>query len=315
MNISGTLHFYSGEDRELFFVFDDDAAQLLYDNPAFDIDNLDTRRAYVSVGSQRFIHRRTLSFSRKQSEIKISLCSRATKDGLGSLTTLYDWYGARGRPHPAPFAVIGTLSQVPHQGEVVWELRITEPAGMIVPPGLDRRTKQAPPERRTFAHRRQIIEQDFAGIGRVAEEMALSLARDDFPTPDYQCLWRRQYLDSERIEIRKMGVIADIDVWNMAGDTPELFIEVKAQKVRVRDTEPAFHLSASEWHSHGIAAKARVPYQVWLFQYRELQHFTEAPNQIELIIFDDVSKDWLKPDNYIVTPEPTAGDRYPILAT
>ena len=34
MNISGTLHLYSGKDRELFFTFDDDVAQELYASAA-----------------------------------------------------------------------------------------------------------------------------------------------------------------------------------------------------------------------------------------------------------------------------------------
>jgi hypothetical protein len=37
MDISGTLHLYSGEDRELFFTFDDDVAQDLYSTSHFDI--------------------------------------------------------------------------------------------------------------------------------------------------------------------------------------------------------------------------------------------------------------------------------------
>ena len=39
MEISGTLHFYSGEDKELFFVFDDDVAQQLYKMGDFDVDD------------------------------------------------------------------------------------------------------------------------------------------------------------------------------------------------------------------------------------------------------------------------------------
>jgi hypothetical protein len=313
MYVSGTLHFYSGEDRELFFVFDDDVAQELYSEPAFDIDNVDSRRAYISVGSERFIHRRTLSFSRKQTEIKISLCSRGSKDGLGALTSLYDWYAARGRPRPAPFGVLGSLRKVTHHGKRVWELYITEPVDLVVPPGLRRRSKTAPAERRSYDHRRQIVERDLAGIGRVAEQMALSLVQDDYPMPKYLCLWRRQFLDSERIEIRKMGIIADIDVWNDLGKSPELFVEVKAQKVPSAGTEPAFHLSVGEWRSQCTAAKERIAYHVWLFQYRELRHFTHAPNRIELIVFENVRKSWLHPDGYLVTPDISAGTRYPLL--
>jgi len=251
--------------------------------------------------------------SRKQTEIKISLCSRATKDGLGALTSLYDWYAARGRPRPAPFGVLGSLKRVGHQGERVWELRITEPIDLVVPPGLRRRTKAAPAERRSYVHRRQLVERDLAVIGRAAEEMALTLVRDDYPAPEYACLWRQEFLDSERIEIRKLGVIADIDVWNVAGRSPRLFVEVKAQKVPNDGARPAFYLSAGEWRSHGLAAKARVPYQIWLFQYRELRHFTEKPDRIHLIVFEDVSRNWLQPDGYLVTPELAAGTRYPLV--
>lgn len=310
MNISGTLHFYSGKDRELFFVFDDDVAQELYREPAFNVDDLESRRAYVSVGADRFINRRTLSFSRKQTEIKISLCSVSTKDGLGALTVLYDWFAARGRPRPAPFGVIGTLRQVRHEGERAWELHITEPVDLVVPPALGRRTRAAPAERRSYEHRRQFVERDLGEIGRSAEKMALTLVRDDFPGPGYSCLWRRDYLDSERVEIRKMGVIADIDVWNVSRNRPELFVEVKAQKVLADRADPAFHLSVGEWRSHGIAAKAHVPYQIWLFQYREVRHFSHAPNRIELIVFDHMSKDWLQPGSYIVAPGANEGARF-----
>ena len=74
MDVSGTLHLYSGDDRELFFTFDDEVARDLYSSSDFDIDDRETRRVYISVGTNRFINRRTLSFSRKQSEIKVSLC-------------------------------------------------------------------------------------------------------------------------------------------------------------------------------------------------------------------------------------------------
>ena len=82
MDVSGTLHFYSGNRKELFFVFDDDVAQELYDLPDFDITDPATRRAHISIGAERFIHERTLSFSGKQTEIKVSLCAEASKNGL-----------------------------------------------------------------------------------------------------------------------------------------------------------------------------------------------------------------------------------------
>jgi hypothetical protein len=310
MDISGTLHFYSGEDKELFFVFDDDVAQQLYTQDEFDIDDLSSRRAYISVGSDRFIHRRTLSFSRKQTEIKISLCSRMTKNGLGALTTLYDWFAKRGKPRPAPFALLGIFRKVRHDRNSIWELRITEPVDLVVPPGLGRRTKAVPSERRSYENRRLFAQPDLGKIGRTAEEIAFTLAQSDFPSPGYLCLWRDKYLDSERIEIRKMGVIADIDVWDTLRNKPRAFVEVKAQKVQAGGSAPCFYLSVSEWRSYRRAAKAGVPYQIWLFQYKELGHFTKARNRIELVIFEDLNEDWLEPDNYLVTPGPDAGTRY-----
>lgn len=312
MEISGTLHFYSGEDRELFFVFDDDIAQQLYNKPEFDIDDLNSRRVYISVGADRFIHRRTMSFSRKQTEIKVSLCSRTTKDNLGALTILYDWFSARGRPKPAPFSVLGRLQRLRRGEERVWELRITEPTGLIDPPGLARRRKTPPPERRSFEHRRQFVQRDLEGAGRPAERLALELALADYHAPTYSCLWRNEFLDSERIEIRKLGVLCDIDVWNEEQGVPELFIEVKAQKVLRRRTDPAFYLSLGEWRSYERAKKEHIPFQVWLFQYSSLTDFEHARQQVALIIFEKINEGWLGPDGYLVTPGNASGTRYTI---
>jgi hypothetical protein len=312
MEISGTLHFYSGEDKELFFVFDDDIAQQLYGEPQFDIDDLNSRRVYISVGADRFIHQRTLSFSRKQTEIKVSLCSRNTKDGLASLTTLYDWFSARGNPRPAPFPVLGRLARQRHNEQYVWELRITEPIGLIDPPGLTRRRKTPPPERRSYEHRRRFVQRDLESAGRPAEELAKELALADYPAPAYSCLWREEFLDSERIEIRKMGILADIDVWNEGQGIAELFIEVKAQKVLRRRADPIFYLSVGEWRSYERARKARIPYQVWLFQYISLDDFERAPERLSLIIFDKIDDDWLHPDGYLVTPGNASGKRYSV---
>lgn len=309
MDISGTLHFYSGERKEFFFVFDDDIARQLYNVPEFNVADLDSRRAYISVGTDRFIHRRTLSFSRKQTEIKVSLCSLASKDGLGALTALYDWFAARGA-HPAPFAVLGTLRNVRSGEERGWELSITEPVDLVAPPGLSRRLKSAPRERRSYAHRRQFVQRDLTEAGRPAEELALSLAINEFPTPGYSCLWRRDFLDSERIEIRKMGIVADIDVWNVANDAPEMFIEVKAQKILRHGADPVFYLSVGEWRSYERARTANVPYQVWLFQYLDIADFNTAIHQVRLIVFDDLNADWLNPDGYLVKPGAAFGERY-----
>jgi hypothetical protein len=310
MDISGTLHFYSGQDKELFFVFDDDVAQPLYRRPEFDIEDLNSRRVYISVGRDRFIHRRTLSFSRKQTEIKVSLCSRSTKDDLGALTTLYDWFSSRGRPHPRPFAVLGTLRRAQFGEESVWELWMTEPVGLIVPPGLARRRKTAPPERRSYEHRRRYIQRDLEAAGRAAERLAFELARLDYPSPDYSCLWRQEFLDSERIEIRKMGVLDDIDVWNIPQGIPEVFIEVNSQKVLRRGADPMFYFSVGEWRSYERAKAAGVPYQVWLFQYLGLGDFKTAPHKVALIVFDELSDDWLNPNGYLITPGAGSGKQY-----
>lgn len=315
MDISGTLHFYSGADKELFFVFDDDVAQDLYRLPDFDIDDLETRRAYISVGPDRFIHRRTLSFSRKQTEIKISLCSRTTKDGRGALTSLYDWFRARGRPRPAPFELLGKLLRTRHGGERGWELRLTEPAGLVTPPGLPRRKKATTRVRRSFINRRQFIERDLRDIGPAAEKLALTMAARDFPVPKHGCLWRHPFLDSERIEIREIGIIADIDIWNSVSDSPEMFIEVKAQKVRRVGASPMFFLSDGEWRSYQSAKKLRVPYAVWLFQYRALDDFRNAPDKIVLTIFDDLNSYQREPTGYVVTPPSGTGTQYSITAT
>jgi hypothetical protein len=306
MDISGTLHLYSGDRYELFFVFDDDIAQQLYGIDEFEIDDLNTRRVFVSVGEQRFIHRRTLSFSKKQTEIKVSLCSLGSKNGLGTLTALYDWFRGQGA-HPSPFAIVGSLNRVIHNNAEVWELSLTEPAGLITPPGLARRRKRGGRERRFLARRRQVTQLDLAQIGRPAEQLALEIVQGDFPAPQFSCLWRDRFLDSERIEIRQMGIIADIDVWNAQNGSVRKFVEVKAQKVVNASTDAAFFLSVGEWRSYKRARRSRIPYEVWLFQYRDLDHFENAPNLLRLRIFTDIDERWFEPDGYLVSPVAAAG--------
>ncbi len=308
MNVSGSLHFYSGDSKEFFFVFDDIVAQGMYRDARFNIDDLESRRVYISVGSDRLIHQRTLSFSRKQTEIKVSLCSRNTKDELGALTVLYDWFARRGA-HPPPFGVLGRLGKVRHNGSSVWELTLTEPEDLVTPPGLPRRRKTKSRERRSFEHRREIQERDLAVPGRHAEELALRISRADFAAPAYQCLWRNQFLDSERIEIRKMGIIADIDVWNAAAKSPERFIEVKAQKIVGTRAKPIFHLSSAEWRSCLAGNAEGVGYEIWLFQYRDVEDLKSATERVTLIVFDKVSKGWLNSDGYLVEPPSSAGKR------
>jgi hypothetical protein len=303
MNVSGTLHLYSGKKkREMFFTFDDDVAQKLYRMANFDDDNLNSRRVYISVGGERFIHRRTLSFSRKQSELKVSLCSRSAKDGLGSLTKLYEWFAPPQRLRPKPFEILGTFGKRFHNGKQVWELRLTEPVGVVDPPGLERRKKKDSRTRRSFEHRRKIIRRDLTDIGRPAEALAARVAQRAFKLPKYSCLWRGEFLDSVRIEIRKLGIVADIDVWNQHFDTPELFIEVKAQKVTRSRTSPAFFLSLGEWRSYEKAIAKGLRYEIWLFQYREIKDFASAHKTIKLLIFDRLETAWRNPNGYFVTP-------------
>src|SRR5216684_5660933 len=171
MNVSGTLHLYSGEDRELFFVFDDDVAQQLTAAGDFDLDNSRSRQVYISVGSERFIHRRTLHFTRKQTEIKVSLCSRNTKDNLGALTALYDWFSPDTARHPEPVAVLGSLHRRRHRGEQVWELHLEEPVDLeLVPPlGVLSRPKVPSRTRQNWLARREFHERDLKKAGKKAE--------------------------------------------------------------------------------------------------------------------------------------------------
>jgi len=308
MIVSGSLHFYSGDDKELFFVFDDVVAQDMYRNDAFVINDPKSRRAYISVGNARFIHERTLSFSRKQTEIKVSLCSRNTKDGLGPLTELYDWFANR-EVHPAPFGLLGHLTQVRFRGALVWELALSEPEDLVSPPGLPRRSKTKSRERRSFERRREILQNDLTIPGRLAERLALRILAVDFALPDFECFWRDRFLDSERIEIRKMGIIADIDVWNVLSNEPIRFVEVKAQKIIGSSAKPIFHLSVAEWRSYHDAKAKQIAYEIWLFQYQDLGDLKDAPDKVNLLIFDQLQEDWIASEGYIVTPPSSEGRR------
>jgi hypothetical protein len=163
MDISGSLHVYSGKKkRELVFVFDDDVAQVLYKMDEFDIDESDTRRVYICIGDDRFIHHRTMSFSKKQSEIKVSLCSLATKDGLQSLTALYDWFAPSTHIRLKPFPILGTLERRRHNDADVWEIRLSEPLDLVTPRGLPSRTKAKSGLRRAWEHRRLVYGRDLS---------------------------------------------------------------------------------------------------------------------------------------------------------
>jgi hypothetical protein len=106
-----------------------------------------------------------------------------------------------------------------------------------------------------------------------------------------------------------MGIIADIDVWNVTANAPERFIEAKAQKIIGKRTTPIFHLSSAEWRSYQNAKAKGVTYEIWLFQYCDAKHLRNASQRVTLIIFDEVSKDWLNPEGYLIAPPSTAGKR------
>lgn len=107
-------------------------------------------------------------------------------------------------------------------------------------------------------------------------------------------------------------LLEERDFLDVARAAPELFVEVKAQKVVRRRAQASFYLSVGEWQSYERARQAMIPYQVWLFQYRDLTDFTEARDQIELVVFSEIRDGWLAPDGYLVTPESGYGERHRI---
>jgi hypothetical protein len=306
MDISGTLHLYSGEDRELFFTFDDDVAKDLYAAPHFDLDDKESRRAFISIGSDRFISRRTLSFSRKQSEIKVSLCKETTKDNLGALTLLYDWFAPSGKVRPKVVSVVGELQRVRHNKGFVWELALEEPVGLVSPPGLKRRLKTPSKSRKAYLHRREIHERELRIVGRLAELRALNVLEARFPRPGFSCLWRDGYLDSEKEEIREQGIICDIDVWNNDMDTVGAFIEVKAQQVRFNKTKPLFYLTSSEWRSLQYANRRRMSYRIWLVQYEDRKHLQGMRGAVRILECNRIEAKWISPEVLIVLPDSRA---------
>jgi hypothetical protein len=310
MEISGTLHLYSGKRRELFFVFDDDVAQQLYNLAGFNVEDKSSREVFVSVGTDRFISRRTLSFSRKQTEIKVSLCAKGSKEGLRSLTALYNWYVPSGDKRPAPFPILGELNEVDKDGHHVWELHLQEPAESVVPPGLDRRRKEPSKTRRVWIERRTIEERDTSEVSRLAEEIAYDVARSDFPPARYQCHWRDGFYDSELMEVRELGIIADIDVWDIDNSQPTCFIEVKAQKVAVRSCLPRFYLSRSEWQSFIRCRNDGMSYQVWVIQYSDVEQLRNRTAPLRLFVFDVIDAEWLEPDTFLVKPLAAQGEEY-----
>lgn len=309
MDISGTLHLYSGEDRELFFTFDDDVAQDLYAAPNFKIDDKESRRVFISIGSDRFIRRRTLSFSRKQSEIKVSLCKETTKENLGALTRLYDWFAPSRNIRPRVISIVGELRRARHNKSSVWELALQEPAaGLVSPPGLKRRLKAPSKSRKAYMHRRQIHERELRVVGKLAESRVLKILKGRFPRPTFSCLWRDGYLDSEKEDIRAQGIICDIDVWNNDKARADAFIEVKAQQVRFKNkkTKPIFYLSSAELRSLRHANRRRMSYLIWLVQYEDRKSLQNKNGSIRILECERIEVKWTSPDGFIVLPDPKA---------
>jgi hypothetical protein len=290
----------------LFFTFDDDVAQELYASADFDVDDKETRRVYISVGNDRFIHLRTLSFSRKQSEIKVSLCKETTKDGLGALSSLYDWFAPRGTLRPDVVQVVGVLARRRHQGKQVWELALEEPVDLVSPPGLRRRRKKPSRSRKAFIRRREIHERQLRKYGKLAEKRALTCLAETYPPPGFSCLWRDGFLDSERIEIRKQGIICDIDIWNNEGECAEAFYEVKAQQVQSKRTRPMFYLSSAEWKSMKAATKKEVPYRIWLVQYESLEQLQDETQRVRIVECEKIETSWINPEVLLVFPDPAS---------
>jgi hypothetical protein len=302
MNISGTLHLYSGHDRELFFTFDDEVARELYSSSAFDIDDKESRRAYISAGNDRFINRRTISFSRKQSEIKVSLCKETTKDNLGALTRLYDWFAPAGKNRPKVVSVVGTLRRTQRDQATAWELALEEPVGLISPPGLKRRLRKQSSAQKAYAHRRRIYERELRVIGRLAELRALSVLKTRFPLPRFSCLWRDGYLDSEKQIVREHGIICDIDIWNNDEEYACGFIEVKAQQVRSKRANPLFYLSSSEWRSFRYAKSRNINYRIWLIQYEDRDRLQDMQGEIRILECNEIAAKWITPEMLLVSP-------------
>jgi hypothetical protein len=306
MDVSGTLHLYAGEDRELFFAFDDEIAQQLYEMADFNVDDKASRRVSISVGCDRFISQRTLSFSRKQREIKVSLCKATTKNGLASLTKLYDWFAPVGMERPKVAAVVGSLRRVRRSQSMVWELAIEEPVGLVAPPGLKRRLKVPSRTQRSYAHRRKIIEKELAAIGRLAEARALTTLTTQFRHPNFSCLWRDSYLDSEKEAVRRLGIICDIDIWDNVRDRPSGFIEVKAQQVRDNRAAPQFFLSSAEWKSFQYAIARKMDYRVWLVQYADRDHLANCSGPVRILECMEIKPEWMVPETSLVVPNPTS---------
>lgn len=150
--------------------------------------------------------------------------------------------------------------------------------------------------------RREIQERELRKIGRFAEKRALQVLKTRFPGPSHSCLWRNGYLDSEKEEIRKLGIICDIDIWNTETERPEAFYEVKAQLVSFKKGKPTFFLSSAEWRSLKASSENGIPYCIWLVQYETLDNLREGDGKIRILEFQTVEAEWVSPEVLLVVP-------------
>jgi hypothetical protein len=144
---------------------------------------------------------------------------------------------------------------------------------------------------------------DLAKIGRLAEEVAFDLLLQEYPLPVFKCDWRQEYLDSTFLLFREHGLIADIDIWDAQRDKAVGCIEVKAQKVGESGaTDPQFYLSHAEAFSWQKAHDLGLRYEVWLFQYGNIDDLREHRNTVYLLIYKTLNKAWCEPATLWVRP-------------
>ena len=116
-------------------------------------------------------------------------------------------------------------------------------------------------------------------------------------------MWRDGYFDSEKEDIRKLGIICDIDIWNDERNKAEAFYEIKAQHVTSRQSKPLFYLANSEWRSLRAAKENKIPFRIWLVQYECLAALEQENGEIRILEFDDVLPEWVSADVLLVIPE------------
>src|SRR5439155_10234978 len=122
-------------------------------------------------------------------------------------------------------------------------------------------------------------------------------------------LWRDRFLDSELLAVRLQAIIADVDVWSDSENKVAAFLEIKAQKIVGNRDAPLFFLSKAEYRSYQTAKNLRIPYLIWLFQYKDLTDFDEAQHLVSLIVFENLRESWFSPEQYLVRPEQGCGER------